>query len=360
MKASIFLSCSLLAAALTGCSLGSETPPAPASPYTDLPPVTSTLAGTTYDPEAFYYLYADFPAPPDLKPPAALYEGIPYHSFSTIPGATILAVAPDGTSAAETESSPLGSWQLTGIALSDTPYQTRAVPPATGVKLGEGYMNPEAPPPDITAPASNYFPTTTLRPIVPLASLCQLQVATLVGDAGALSALAKALNKPVAELLSTKYGGVALMWVYTPSFDRDLFTEAADGISAATNRGTLYAINWSTPVAGKAGQSAMGFNAVAVKPGVLSNVGYYALLLSQAEAGSPVTVTFKDTVTGDMYAFPRPWTVPPLVAQIPPGVSFARVFSQPGDDGSGGPDPTAEPTPAPESNSQCYPQEGPP
>lgn len=357
MKASLFLSSALLAASLTGCSLGSTPPPEATSPYVDLPARTSTFAGLAYDPEAFFYLLATFPAPPDQAPPPALYEGVPYLYYSSIPEATVRILDPDGNETASTKSSPTGSWQVLGIPSGAKEYQAKADPPAGGAHPGAGYMGPGAPPPPVSVPAAIYYPTTTLRPIIPLDTLCQFQVATMVGDAGALSALAKLLSKTVAEIVSKN--NVALMWAFAPSFDLDLFTSPINGISAQASRGTLYAINWAPPGMGPPGQSAMGYFAVQVKSSsTLSDLGYYAVLLPTGDTGGPVTVTFKDTITGGMGPFPRPLGVPPIVAQLRPGVSFGRVFAFPAG-GPGGPDPTADTVAFPPTNSQCYPQGGP-
>jgi hypothetical protein len=365
MRASHFLSSVLLAGSLVGCSLVPEPElPPPASPYTNLPGRTSTLSGVVYDPEAFFFLLANWPSDPEHPEndaPPALYDGVPFLMYSSVPEANISVLAPDNSVGGSTVGSFTGSWQLSGVPSSNTvAYSARATPPERGVVLGEAYMDPEAPPPPVTAPAGTYYPTTTLRPIVPHSTLCQLQVATMVGDAGALQAVANSLTDmgtptTVADLMNpAKTAGVALLWVYAPSYELDIFTIPAEGIAAETNMGKLFAIEWAPPEEGIPGQSPMGY--MAIPEPAMSSLGYYAVVLPPKSAVTgPLAVSFIDTVTSDEGDFPRPWVIPPVVEDIREGVSFGRVFSFPG----GEPPPvdeTEEPVPFPESNSQCYPE----
>ncbi|WP_043399154.1 hypothetical protein [Archangium violaceum] len=366
MRASHFLSSVLLAGSLVGCSLVPEPElPPPPSPYTDLPGRTSTLSGVVYDPEAFFFLLANWPSDPEHPeedPPPALYDGVPFLLYSSVPQAGISVLAPDDSVGGSTEGSFTGSWQLSGVPSSNTvAYSARATPPGREFVLGEAYMDPEAPPPPVTAPMGTYYPTRTLRPIVPHSTLCQLQVATMVGDAGALTAIANTMTDmgtptTVADLMdTTKTAGVALLWVYAPSYELDIFTIPADSIAAETNMGQLFAIEWAPPDAGIPGQSPMGYMAIP-DAGAMSSLGYYAVVLPpKSEVTEPLQVTFNDTVILEEGDFPRPWVIPPVVEEIREGVSFGRVFSFPG----GEPPPedeTAEPVPFPESNSQCYPE----
>jgi hypothetical protein len=373
MRVSTFFSTVLLATA-TGCSLGPTEPlePEPASPYTELPAATSTVSGIVYDPEAFFYEMALWPQGPGGSPPPALFDGVPYLVFSSMEAKMELVSADASAVAGSGGSLPMGSWQVSGLPTSNTAqYHMRASPPPAGVVLGGAapYPSPAPLPGGMT-----YYPTTTLRSIAPHNTLCQMQVATLVGSGGALGAVANTLSfmgqpTTAADLLNpTRTGGVLLFWVYAPSFAFDLFVIPSGGIkvepASIPTGAQLFAIDWAPPFVNIPGQSTLGYMANP-QPNAVSMLGYYALVLPPGETQSQVGLTLTDTVTSSPNdppnPFPpRPWGVPSIKKVVRPGeVSFSRLHAYstlpppP-------PDPNAEPVPFPPSNSDCHPLPPPP
>lgn len=319
----------LLSATLSGC-LGQEpsTPTTPdAGAYVDMQP-TSTVSGFLLDPEAFFLLSYAWPVEPDDPegpPPPFLVDGTPYLEYSSITGANVSLVSGSNQTSGSI-SEHKGVWQVFNVPRSTSAqYVMKAEPTAAGVELGAGISDPSP----VEVPQARYVPTTTLRPIVPSVPLCQLMVATMVGEAGALSALAQARSSTVANLLDpSKTGGVVLTWVFVPSMMLDWVQFNADQVSVESSAGQVYSLDWASPGAGGPGQSPMGFMASA---GGVSPIGYYAIVLPPGGSG-PLSVQFVDHGSGeDMFGNPRPWFIPPLEADIQPGgVSVARVFALPG------------------------------
>lgn len=375
MRISTVISGALLSATLSGC-IGVEPPaPTPVDPYTDMSRV-STVSGYVVDPEAFFVLLAGWPVDPEDpegSPPPLLTNGIPYFELSTATGANVSLVSGDTRTEAIT-SNERGVFQVFGVPTSNsTAYLMRAEPSAAGVQLGVTVPYPSP----VEVPVAPYVATTTLRPIVPAVQLCQYQVATMVSEAGALSALALARTAEgtpttVADLLDpSKTGGVVLTWVYAPSFLADFFQVPADSIQVEASAGTIYALDWAPPGVAGPTQSAMGYMAHPAidDPGTPdmneghSSVGYYAVVLPPGGAGGPLEINFFDTTPegGPPGPFgPRPYFIPPVFADIQPGVSFARVFSFPGGDEGPPPEETDDeprpPSPSEDFSIFCFPQ----
>lgn len=355
MKISTVISSALFlsAALLSGCI--TEEPPAPTGtdPYTDMSRV-STVNGYVIDPEAFFALSAQWPVDPDDPegpPPPMLFNGMPYFELSSASGVDVSLVS-GATQTPLSAANERGVWQVFDVPTSRTDvYLMKAEPKASGVQLGAAVPFPSP----VELPPSNYVTTTTLRPIVPSVPLCQYQVATLVSDTGALSALAKARTAEgtattVSDLLK---GSVVLAWVYSPSFLADWFQAPADAIAAEPSAGTLYSLDWAPPGVGGPDQSPMGY--IASKGGV-SPLGYYAIVLPQGSSGE-LMVNFVDTTPegGEPGPFgPRPYFIPPLSAPIQPGVSMARVFSFPGGDDEEPPPESTDDEEMPPSPSQDF------
>ena len=121
MRASSIFSSVLLAAALTGCSgeLPPQDGPSP-SPYTALPPAKTTVSGLVFDPEAFHFAAATFPAPPEESPPRILVLGIPYLTRAVPVGARVSVV--DGATVSDVSETvtPGATWQVHGVPTDDT------------------------------------------------------------------------------------------------------------------------------------------------------------------------------------------------------------------------------------------------
>jgi hypothetical protein len=368
MRISTYISSALLCASLSGC-IGQEPPaPTPVDPYTDMPRVSS-VSGYVVDPEAFFVLLAGWPADPDDPegpPPPMLNNGIPYFELSAATGANVSLVSGDGQTGITT-SNERGVFQVFGVPTSNsTAYLMKAEPSASGVQLGATVPYPSP----VELPVAPHVTTTTLRPIVPGVPLCQYQVATMVSEAGALSALALARTAAgtpttVADLLNpSKTGGVVLTWVYSPSFLADFFQAPADNIQVESSHGTIYVLDWAPPGVAGPTQSPMGYmahppvdDAGTPEDESKSSLGYYAIVLPPGgTGGAPLEVNFIDTTPegGPPGPFgPRPYFIPPVVADIQPGVSFARVFSFPGGEEEPPPEETDD-EPRPPSPSEDF------
>jgi hypothetical protein len=354
--------------ALSGCSGEDVVPSAPLAdeaPFSPLPERQTTVSGIVHDPEAFFFSLAMFPPDPEdpegeNAPPPALFEGIPFLTLSVAVGSSVSLVA-DGARAGSSQapSTPTGFWQVQGVPSSDTlHYLARAEPPAQGPVLTGG-VDIFPSPPFETVPEGQYFPTTALRPIIASPAMCQGQVAALVGETGALGALAQLLSAQgtpttAADLADpAKTGGVVLVWVYAPSFALDLFNIPSGGIVAEASRGTVYGIDWAPPGAVPEGQSPMGYLAA---PEPTSSLGYFAVVLPPGGGSAPVTLTFKDTlVTGPQEEpgpfGPRPWRVPAITVPGVPGISFLRHFALRAEDEPV--DPDADPVPPDDLSWRC-------
>lgn len=360
---------SLLLAPLVGCSGGETTPPTPeeGNLYAELPPRKTTVSGIVYDPEAFFFSLATFPQappppegqPPRDPPPPALFNMIPYLTRSVPPGARVSIIG-NGTVAdvSGPATLPNGAWQVTGVPTSaTTPYLMMAEPPPEGVVMGAPMFFPS--PPFVPIPNAKYYPTTTLRPIFASVPTCQMQAAQLVGEAGALGAVAQLMTQmgtpttPADLADPARTGGVVLVWVYAPSFLLDLFLIPSGGIAIEPSRGTVYPIGWAPPGTFE-GQMPMGYFAM---PNGLSPLGYYAVVLPKGSSG-PLSLRITDTVNDPNNhpgrGGPRPWLIPPFTSEVGPGVSFARLhaFSAMAPPP---PDPNAEPVPAPDFSWMCMP-----
>ncbi|HZH02908.1 MAG TPA: hypothetical protein VEY30_03925 [Myxococcaceae bacterium] len=343
--------------ALPACSSDESSTGAPdaGSSYLALPGATAVISGAVYDPEVFFFSSRTFSLPPeagpDAYPPPALFEG-PYLAQSAVPGARVDLESQGAPVASSEPTTPGGQYQIGGVPVSESEEYLLAVSPPEGeVQLGA-----DLPPPTFTpVPPARYFPAKTLRTVVPASTYCYFQMVSAVGNAGALSSVAQVRSTSVPELLNrATTGGIILFWVYAPSPFLNYFVIPAEGVTAATNRGTLYAIDWAPPGRGPPGQSALGFIAAA---GGVSPIGYYALVLPPG-APSPVTVTFSDPgpppappgpPPGGPPAVPpgaevepppedpgRPWTIPPFTGTVSAGVSVQHIYAQPGAPPPGG------------------------
>jgi len=370
MRASTVFSSVMLSAALSGC-LGQEPPVVPQNNgYVDATPRTSTVSGFVHDPEAFWYLMANWPVDPDhpeMAPGPLLLEGSPILSYSSITGAHVNLVD-HGVPAAPTSAvtTQRGGFNVYGVPTSEsTEYLMRSEVPASGVRLGAEMHEP---PPVPMPAAAKYYPTTTLRPIVASGPFCNLQVATMVSDAGALGALAFAISDEQGRTVTpddlmdpSQFGGVVLTWVYAPSEFLDLIVVPGDHqIAVETNYGALYGIDWA-PSMGIPGQTELGYMAARGAP---SYVGYYAVVLPRDVPPEPLIVSFTDTGSTFPDGSPdpsRPWSIPPVIAEPQPGVSMARVHAFPGGEPPGGPPEDAydEFPPEPDMSWVCMPMHPP-
>ncbi|NVI96873.1 hypothetical protein HV824_01875 [Myxococcus sp. AM009] len=361
MKTSLraFAVTSSLALAFSGGCSGSDGPPPSTTDdaYTDLPEAKTTVSGIAFDPEAFFFSLATFPVmDPEMPPPPPfLFENIPYVFRSAPVGARVSVVRNGESLDSSGPVAPNGLWQVRGVPSgNETAYKLRVEPPLEGLVMGAPEMFPA--PPFEPIPEATYFPTSTLRPFTAGPSSCLVQVAGVVGDAGALAAVATlrtdmGIPTTPADLVDpTRTGGVALIWVYAPSEAFDLFNIPADSIAAETSAGSLYAIEWAPP-GFFPGQSPMGYFAT---PAPTSSLGYFAVVLPPGTT-EPVTVSFVDEGTSppeEQNPFLiRPWNISPLTLTPEAGVGFARVLSVP----SVTPpfDPDAEPVPEPDLGWMC-------
>ncbi|QSQ19545.1 hypothetical protein JY651_30055 [Pyxidicoccus parkwayensis] len=351
MNARTFTASLLLAAALGGCSdaePGGFTP-GPDAPLVELPAAHASVSGFVFDPEAFLVQVLSAPPPdPEQEGPGedpAIFDGTSFLVYSAIPSARVRLAAPGLPEATSGEPLPTGHWQVDGVTVDDTtPYYAEALPPSGPVT----FDNPDA---YFPVPSATYYPTTYLRPIQVNVTQCMSQTALMVGNAGALDAVAQHLTAQgtpttVADLMDpAKTGGVVLLFVHMPSFFYDFFLSPMDSVAGETSAGTLMALDWAAP-SGAPGQSPMGFS---VLPDPVSMVGYFALVLPPGVT-EPVTVSFTDTyVPGPEEepgpAGPRPLMIPPTVIEPSPGVSVQRVFAIPNFGEEPPPDPLDDPLP---------------
>jgi len=331
MRASSIFSSVLLAAALTGCS--GELPPEggpSTSPYTALPPAKTTVSGLVFDPEAFHFAAATFPDPPEESPPRILVLGIDYLTRAVPVGARVSVV--DGATVSDVSETvtPGATWQVHGVPTDDTiSYALRAEAASPeGIVIG---ANEDFPAPRFKPmPQAKYHPTTSLSVLRTLNTSCVSQLAMVVGEAGALSALAQHTGRSIDNLLT---GGVALVWVLAPGFFFDFENNPLGGVAMTKEAGpgTVYALDWAMPGT-VARQSPMGFY-VSAEP--VSALGYYAVVVPPGAASEPVALGLNDTVTtpegeepGEMG--PRPYPLAPASFEVRPGVvSVLRTYAFP-------------------------------
>jgi hypothetical protein len=329
MRASSIFSSVLLAAALAGCSgeLPPQAGPSP-SPYTALPPAKTTVSGLVFDPEAFHFAAETFPAPPEEAPPRILVLGIPYLTRAVPVGARVSVV--DGATVSDVSETvtPGATWQVLGVPTDETiPYALRGEPSPEGIAIGAGE---DFPPPFFEPmPQAKYHPTTSLSTLRTRNTACVSQVAMMVGEAGALSALSQHTGRSIDSLLT---GGVALVWVLAPGFFFDFENNPLGGVAMTKEAGpgTVYALDWARPGT-VAGQSPMGFY-VSSEP--VSALGYYAVVVPPGAASEPVALGLNDTVTtpeGEMPGEmgPRPYPLAPVSFEVRPGVSVLRTYAFP-------------------------------
>lgn len=331
MRASSIFSSVLLAAALTGCS--GELPPQggpSTSPYTALPPAKTTVSGLVFDPEAFHFAAATFPAPPEESPPRILVIGIPYLTRAVPVGARVSVMNGATVADASEPVTPGATWQVgQGVPTDDTiNYALRAEeasPEGISIGAGEDFPAPFFEP----MPQAKYHPTTSLSPMRTLNTSCVSQLAMVVGEAGALSALSQRTGRSIDSLLT---GGVALVWVLAPGFFFDFENNPLGGVAMTKEAGpgTVYALDWAMPGTVE-GQSPMGFY-VSSEP--VSALGYYAVVVPPGSAAEPVALGLEDTVTtpeGEMPGEmgPRPYPLAPVSFEVPQGVSVLRTYAFP-------------------------------
>ncbi|MBJ6764363.1 hypothetical protein JGU66_26630 [Myxococcaceae bacterium JPH2] len=353
--------CSALLAGCAASDAPTTPPPGNTAPYADLAVRKTNVSGVVFDPEALFFSFATWPKNPDdpteEPPPPALLYGMPTVMRASAWGAKVHLV--DATGAVADTSSPAmapwGQWQTEkGISPDASMVYLMQAESTPEMTIGASDIFP-AEAGFLPIPAATYFPTVTLRPLAPTGTQCMIQMATLVGDAGALGALSKTLSTETgtavtpASLADPSSGrAVALIWVYSPSPVLDLFMYPSGDIAAETNRGSLYALDWAPPT-GAPGQSAMGFTA---KRNGVSSLGYYALVVPPNVAG-PVKVSFVDTITNKPDG--RPWSVSPLnMPGLPPGLSFTRLLAS-SETGPEKEDPFAEEELPPDFSFLCFP-----
>ncbi len=344
---------SSLALAFSGGCSSSDGPPTPGANdhYTDLPEAKTTVSGIAFDPEAFFFSVTNFPVmDPDAPPPPPfLFENIPHVYRSAAVGARVSVLHAGGVLDSSGPVAPNGVWQVLGVPSgTETMYKLRVEPPQEGLVMGAPEMFPS--PPFEPVPEATYFPTSTLRPFTAGPSSCLVQVAGVVGDAGALAAVATlrtemGIPTTPADLVNPmRTGGVALIWVYTPSEAFDLFNIPADSIAAETSAGSLYAIEWAPPGLFP-GQSPLGYFAT---PEATSSLGYFAVVFPPGMT-EPVTVSFVDEGTSppeEESPFQiRPWNIPSFTLTPEPGVGFARLHAIPSVMPPFDPDEEQEPAP---------------
>ncbi|AEI62065.1 hypothetical protein [Corallococcus macrosporus] len=364
MQVRSLLASTLSAAVLSACG-GSSAPPPPVldadAPFTDLPARRVPVSGVIFDPEAMFYSFVMWPPDPndpEAGPPLpALLYGMPTVMRASAWGAQVSMVGPTGevVDTSGPAMPPWGNFQTEGIPADPTvPYLMRAEP-APGMSVGGNDMFPVeegyAPIPEVP-----YHATTTLRPIAATGTQCLIQSPAIVGEAGALGALAQVISEETgtsvspASLADAASGrSVALLWVYSPSPVLDAFLFPSGDIAAETTAGALYAIDWAPP-GSFPGQTEMGYFAI---PNGMSSLGYYAVVVPPG-AASALTVSFVDTLEDAEQG--RPWEVPPFFVQgLPPGVSFTRLFAMapmpPMEE-----NPYEEPAPPPDFGFLCYPE----
>ncbi|MFP2911717.1 hypothetical protein ACLESD_43170 [Pyxidicoccus sp. 3LFB2] len=361
MKVRSLIASTLSAVALSAC--GDSTPSAVApvnqAPFIDeLPERRVPVSGVVFDPEALFYSFVTWPVNPedpnDGAPPPALLYGLPTEIRASVWFAQVSLLNPEGQVADSSGPSlpPWGNFQTQGVVPDPSVVYAMRAEPTPMLSVGAGDFFPvEAG--FAAIPAATYHATTTLRPVAPTGNQCLVQAPVIVGEAGALGALAQTISAEgtpttVSQLVDPARGSVALIWMFAPSPVLDLFMFPSGDIAAETTVGTLYAIDWAPPT-GATGQSEMGFTAT--RNGV-SSLGYYALVVPPGAPGG-VAVSFVDTVTDPMQG--RPWIAPPFEGGLPPGLSFARLHafapSEPTPE-----DPYAEPYPPPDFSFLCFPE----
>ncbi|WNG39131.1 hypothetical protein F0U61_39800 [Archangium violaceum] len=332
MRVSSVISSVLLAAALTGCGTEPSSPPASTPAYSELPPQKTTVSGIIFDPEAFYFSLRTFPE----VPYSDLVIGIPHLMRSVPVGARVSVVNGDTVADSSEAVTPAVVWQVPGVPTDATiEYALRAEPhpEAGGISIGAPDMFPDVEP----IPPSTYHPTTSLSPLRTLNTSCVSQIAMMVGEAGALSAVAsyrtsRGTPTTVADLLNpAKVAGVALVWVISPTFFFDFSHQPLGNVEMLkeSGDGTVYALDWQTP-GSVAGQSPMGYY---VSSASISPIGYYAIVFP-AGATEPASLGFTDTVTSPPDAEPgdfglRPFPLAPAFVPVRPGVSVLRTFAFP-------------------------------
>ncbi len=346
------------ALALAVCSLAVAcSPSAPAtdagSPFGDIGPRTSVITGVTYDPEAFFFAFATWPppqGPDDFPPPPATFAGIPYMTRSAVGGAKVYLIN-QGEPVAQTVAGPTGEWRLSGVPSVMPNFNVLASEPGdAGVRLSEEFPSPPFEP----IPTGTYFTTVSLRPLVPLKTYCHVQRSSIVGETGALGALAKAKNVPVTDLLDpAKNAGVFLVQLTAPSpFADFFFFPGDDGMELSSNVGEIWAIDWAPPSAMVPNSSPMGFTAA---KGNRSHIGYFAVVLPVGTSEF-VNVSAKDTKVDAMNG--RPYFMTGVAAPPIPGVSWGRIMSFSNQPYT--PDPTADPgQPEVAIDWACLPPDGP-
>ncbi|WP_164007070.1 hypothetical protein [Pyxidicoccus trucidator] len=362
MKVRSLIASTLAAATLSAC--GESTAPAAApvnqAPFIDaLPERRVPVSGVVFDPEALFYAFVTWPVNPedpnDGAPPPALLYGLPTEIRASVWFAQVNLLGPEGQVADSSGPSlpPWGNFQTQGVVPDRSVVYAMRAEPTPMLSVGAGDFFPAeagfAP-----IPAVPYHATTTLRPVSPTGNQCLVQAPVMVGEAGALGALAQTLSTEtgtpttVAQLVDPARGSVALVWMFAPSPVLDLFMFPSGDIAAETTVGTLYAIDWAPP-SGAPGQSEMGFTAT--RNGV-SSLGYYALVVPPGTS-TGVSVSFVDTVTDEQQG--RPWIAPPFEAGgLPPGLSFARLHAMAPVEETPE-DPYAEPYPPPDFSFLCFP-----
>ncbi|MFP2930955.1 hypothetical protein ACLESO_38300, partial [Pyxidicoccus sp. 3LG] len=335
MKARSLVAGILSASVLSACSESAAPDPVNVNqaPYSDnIPEVRVPVSGVVFDPEALFFSFMTWPVPPEDPegpPPPALLYGLPTVIRSAVWGARVELLGPDGQVADSSGPAlpPWGNFQTRGLAPDASRVYSMRTVPTPELSVGAGDFFPEdqgfAP-----IPAVPYHATTTLRPVAPTGTQCLIQAPVMVGEAGALEALAYALSTETgtattaADLASPSSGrSVVLLWVYSPSPVLDAFMFPSGDIAAETSVGTLYSFDWAFP-SGAPGESRMGFTATR---GGLSSLGYYAWWSPPGTAGE-VEVNFMDTLTDPEQGGPGRRR-PSSRRRCPRGVSFARLHA---------------------------------
>ncbi|HLL54995.1 MAG TPA: hypothetical protein VK447_15680, partial [Myxococcaceae bacterium] len=143
------------------------------APFADLGQRKAVLSGVVYDPEAFFYSLAMFPQDPEhpeQTPPPALLSGIPYLLQSALPNTRVAVM--DGTTqaVASPPSTPTGDWQAIGVPGHDEArFELFATPPTGELNLGADFFPS---PPFAAVPTARYFPTRTLKTVLPARTYC--------------------------------------------------------------------------------------------------------------------------------------------------------------------------------------------
>ncbi|MDQ3265837.1 MAG: hypothetical protein M3Y59_19645 [Myxococcota bacterium] len=325
------LSCLAL---LCGCEFDLGGPGPTPEPVREVPDVVS-VNGVTFDPE--YYLLSFLQCGDPDCPPPLLLEGIPHVEGAKVWSAEVSAIEPGAEGLGVSMPAPTGFdgiFTITGIPQpADLRLYLHAYVPDGASPPSEGEPFPKEWHPGMAPlPAYAYLPTTTVKPIFTEARSCFNQRAVMIGDAGALEAVALYLTligtpTTVSDLLdSSKTGGVLVWWNQVPG---DVVLRVPGfGTMTEVDVGDTYLISWAPPGLGPPFQSQLGLFVDDTNDPANSFGLTVTVLPPTLDAYTEVNVTPFDPV--DDPSEGRPWPFLPLdPIRVRPGeVSYGE--HQPG------------------------------